>query len=63
MSTVTQIRPTGERQMATSLDKIAPDHRQRYEWVAAKMPEGSKILDAGSGNGYGSYILAKAKVW
>jgi len=35
-----------------------PEHRQRYEFAAAHMPQGANVLDAGCGVGYGSAILA-----
>jgi 2-polyprenyl-3-methyl-5-hydroxy-6-metoxy-1,4-benzoquinol methylase len=47
------------RQTATTLDGIRADHRYRYEW-AAKNLMGLRVLDAGCGIGYGSYILGQA---
>lgn len=53
---------TGERQTASTLAGIAPDHRKRYEFAAKYLTEhGVKtVIDAGCGNGYGSRILAEA---
>lgn len=55
---------TGERQIATTLDQIAPDHRARYEWAAERITEmfgdNASVLDAACGVGYGSFIMANA---
>lgn len=32
----------------------------RYEWVAARLPKGSRVLDLACGVGYGAHILAQA---
>lgn len=57
---------TGERQVASKIEGIAPDHVKRYEWAAEFLAnlqdeKGSplNVLDAGCGCGYGSAILAK----
>lgn len=50
---------TGERQIATDIGQISPDHRSRYQFAAEILEcEGGIVLDAACGNGYGSYILA-----
>ena len=55
-----------ERQIATKMRGIRADHRGRY-CFADKMLDGGDILDAASGIGYGSYILAHKrkdrKIW
>lgn len=51
------------RQMATTLDAIRADHVERYRFAAreiGKVFPGGKVLDAGCGFGYGSFILANA---
>lgn len=50
----------GERQVAPELSGIRRDHVARYEFVAARLPKGSRVLDLACGVGYGAYILAKA---
>jgi SAM-dependent methyltransferase len=50
----------GERQVAPDVSGIRRDHVARYEWVAARLPKGSRVLDLACGVGYGSHILAKA---
>lgn len=50
------MRP-GERQVSPSIEGIRADHVNRYEWAVTKLPKGS-VIDAASGIGYGSYILA-----
>lgn len=50
-----------ERQDATNIDKIAKDHRLRYEFALKVLMEAGikgDILDVGCGVGYGSYMLA-----
>jgi 2-polyprenyl-3-methyl-5-hydroxy-6-metoxy-1,4-benzoquinol methylase len=49
---------TGERQVATSLKQVAPDHKARYYWVGKQLPRRARVTDIGSGCGYGAYILA-----
>ncbi len=34
-----------------------PEHRQRYEFAAARLVAGSRVLDAGCGVGYGTALL------
>jgi 2-polyprenyl-3-methyl-5-hydroxy-6-metoxy-1,4-benzoquinol methylase len=54
---------TGERQMKRSLADVAPNHRARYEWAIdalLKRCPGGHVLDAASGIGYGSRMLADA---
>lgn len=48
----------GERQVAPTLDGIRRDHVARYEFAAAKLPKGSKVIDFSCGIGYGCRILA-----
>lgn len=50
----------GERQVAPVLSGIRRDHVARYEFVAARLPKGSRVLDLACGVGYGAYILAQA---
>ena len=50
----------GERQVAPTRDGIRRDHLARYEWAAATLPAGSRVIDFACGIGYGSDILAKA---
>lgn len=50
---------SGERQVGAALGDIATDHVARYQWAASKI-RGDRILDLGSGCGYGSAILADA---
>ena len=42
------------------LSGIRRDHVARYEFVAARLPKGSRVLDLACGVGYGAHILAKA---
>ena len=55
---------TGERLIGNNLEEIAPNHRARYEWAIGllkkKVPRGGHILDAASGVGYGSKMIAEA---
>lgn len=46
------------RQTATRLDDVRADHRYRYEWAGQRL-RGKKVLDAGCGIGYGSWILGE----
>lgn len=52
-----------ERQNGRSLDAISNDHLARYVWAAnvlrSKIGTG-RVLDAASGVGYGSFLLAEA---
>lgn len=50
----------GERQVAPTLAGIRVDHVARYNWAAATLPPGSRVLDLACGVGYGAYILAQA---
>jgi SAM-dependent methyltransferase len=50
---------SGERQVASDLAHIQPDHRARYEWAAAKIGEADDLLDLGCGIGYGTALLAE----
>lgn len=55
---------SGERQVATRYDDIRADHRFRYEWVDARLPDGGAGIDSFCGNGYGTWRLAqKRHVW
>jgi SAM-dependent methyltransferase len=47
---------SGERQVAPSLEHIQPDHVYRYQWAASKFLN-DRVLDIGSGIGYGSALL------
>ena len=47
----------GERQIATDLEQIRPDHRARYYFAAEHVKDGDKILDFACGIGYGSKII------
>jgi 2-polyprenyl-3-methyl-5-hydroxy-6-metoxy-1,4-benzoquinol methylase len=51
--------PVIERQSATTLDKVKPDHVRRYRWAAERL-RGWRVLDCGCGVGYGSKIIADA---
>ena len=55
-----------ERQIATNLLGIRADHKARYRFASMNLT-GLNILDAASGIGYGSFILAKdnkdRKIW
>ena len=46
--------------MAPDVSGIRRDHVARYEFVAARLPKGSRVLDLACGIGYGSQLLAKA---
>lgn len=50
---------SGERQVGATLEDIRADHVHRYQWAAGKI-DGDRVLDLGSGCGYGSAILADA---
>lgn len=55
------IQNSGERQAAKQLNGIRADHRARYYYAAkliSTLGDGLRVLDAASGVGYGSYILA-----
>ena len=56
------LQMTGERQVATDLSGIKPDHRQRYEFAVKILEELNNpvVMDAACGVGYGTYIMAKA---
>ena len=49
----------GERQVAPTLDGFREDHLARYHFAAQRLA-GKKVVDAGCGVGYGSFILAEA---
>lgn len=49
-----------ERQQGTTLEKISPDHCNRYRFAAAVIKTGSFILDAACGIGYGSRMMQDA---
>lgn len=49
-----------ERQVAPTVDGIRRDHVARYEWLADRLPEKSRVLDVACGVGYGSLILAES---
>ena len=50
----------GERQIASALDDVRPDHLGRYEFAATYLTPNMEVLDIACGVGYGSFILAKA---
>lgn len=55
---------SGERQIATRYEDIRADHRFRYEWINARLPEGGVGLDSFCGNGYGTWLLSQTRqVW
>ena len=47
----------GERQIATDLEQIRTDHRERYYFATEYVKDGDKILDFACGIGYGSKII------
>jgi hypothetical protein len=51
---------TGERQVSPTLDGIRRDHTARYEFAAAQLLKGSKVIDFACGIGYGCKILNDA---
>jgi SAM-dependent methyltransferase len=61
-----KIMNAGERQVSACLDNIRRDHVARYEFAAQQLG-GKRVLDAGCGVGYGSFILAnggcKIRAW
>lgn len=52
---------SGERQTATEYGQIRADHRFRYEWAAARIPQGTFGLDVFCGNGYGTWFLSESR--
>ena len=48
----------GERQVAPSKEGIRRDHVARYEFVAARLPAKSRVIDFACGVGYGTRMLA-----
>jgi len=50
---------SAERQVGVDISDIQADHVARYQWAASKI-RGDRVLDLGSGCGYGSAILADA---
>lgn len=52
---------SGERQTGATLDAIRADHRMRYDWADASLPEGARGLDVFCGNGYGTWMLARRR--
>jgi len=58
------INSQGERQDATTLHGVAPDHLSRYQWAVDQLrkllPPRARVLDAACGSGYGSMLLAQA---
>ena len=50
----------GERQVASSLDKVRPDHLGRYEFATKYITAGMNVLDIACGTGYGSFVMAKS---
>lgn len=50
---------SGERQIAERYEDIRADHRNRYEWIARRLPEGGFGADVFCGNGYGTHHLAR----
>ena len=45
------------RQYGEGLIGIRPDHLSRYKFAADKIPNGSSVIDAACGCGYGSWIM------
>ena len=52
---------SGERRVATEFAAIRADHRFRYAWAYARIPDGGFGLDAFCGNGYGTWLLAQSR--
>lgn len=52
---------TGERQISPTIEHIAPDHANRYKFVAKRMKAMGleNVLDAACGVGYGSWVMAE----
>lgn len=54
----------GERQIGKRLEDIKQNHVERYRWairmLKKHLPEGGFVLDAASGIGYGSKMIAEA---
>lgn len=53
------LKKTGERQVASNIDDIRSDHKNRYFWARDKLAKTDIVIDAGCGVGYGSKILAE----
>lgn len=49
----------GERQMASVMEHIKPDHRARYIFASSYIRPGDAVLDAICGIGYGSKLMAQ----
>lgn len=49
---------SGERQVFPTTEGIRRDHTARYEFAAAVIPSGSRVIDFACGIGYGSSIVA-----
>lgn len=49
----------GERQVSPHIEGVRADHTHRYQWAITQLPKGS-VVDAASGIGYGSWMLANA---
>lgn len=49
-----------DRQYAKTVEGIRPDHVARYRFAAQKIPQGSYVIDAACGCGYGSWILEQS---
>lgn len=47
------------RQMGQTIDKIRDDHVERYRWAAELVYDAPRIIDAGCGAGYGSWLLVQ----
>lgn len=52
---------SGERQVATRYEDIRADHRYRYEWAHARLPEKGHGVDVFCGNGYGTHLLSTSR--
>ncbi|QDT66734.1 methyltransferase domain-containing protein [Calycomorphotria hydatis] len=50
----------GERQVASIIEQVRPDHRGRYYFAANHLSTARTVLDLACGVGYGSRILADA---
>ncbi|AMQ57487.1 class I SAM-dependent methyltransferase [Algoriphagus sanaruensis] len=55
---MSSLKFTGERLMPGALDKTAMEHLHRYA-ICLEMVKNKNVLDIASGEGYGSFLLAK----
>lgn len=63
MGKIPEVPFTRERFYTEHADQHGEESRKRhllrYEWAASGFPDGSTVLDAGSGSGYGDHILIR----